>query len=105
MFVLQNLPCESRPGGTTMTDQQGEYRNLTLEEIAHAVTRFREATDVKQLTLAIEAGVDERTIQRIENGEKVNEDTLRKIAKAMRLHDNAFIGPRYVRKIEDVITE
>lgn len=88
-----------------MINQQGEYRNLTLEEIANAVTRFREATDVKQLTLAIEAGVDERTIQRIENGEKVNDDTLRKIAKAMRLHDNAFIGPRYVRKVEDVIVE
>ena len=80
----------------TTAEKQNEYRCLTPQEIGTAVTMFRKMAGMKQLTLALEAGVTERTVQRIENGEKVNEESLRKIAKAFRMDENSFIGPREV---------
>lgn len=73
-----------------------EYRCMTPEEIGEAVVMFRKMLDWKQLTLAIEAGVNERTVQRVERGEKVDDETLRKIGKAFRLRDPGFVGPRHV---------
>lgn len=75
---------------------KGEHRCLKPEEIGRTVVMFRKALDWKQLILAMEAGVNERTVQRIERGKKVDDDTLRKIAKALRLPENGFVGPRYV---------
>lgn len=81
---------------------KGEYRSLTPQEIASAVQMFRKMMDLKQLTLAIEAGVDERTVQRIERGEKVGDETLRRIGKALRLQEPGFVGPRYMRNPDEV---
>jgi DNA-binding XRE family transcriptional regulator len=50
----------------TTTQKQNEYRCLTPEEIGYAVAMFRQMAGMKQLTLALEAGVTERTVQRIE---------------------------------------
>jgi len=65
----------------------------------------------KQLALADEAGVTERTVERIEAGITVSDDTLRKVAKALKLREGAFTEPSYcpseaelmaeVRKIRD----
>jgi len=55
----------------TTQDQSNEYRCLTPEEIGKAVAMFRNLAGIKQLTLALEAGVTERTVQRIENGVKL----------------------------------
>jgi transcriptional regulator with XRE-family HTH domain len=87
------------------TKQQGEYRNLTAQEIGHAVITFRKMLGMKQLTLALDAGVDERTVQRIERGEKVNEDTLRKVAKVLGMKEDAFLGPRYVSTPEEAAAD
>jgi transcriptional regulator with XRE-family HTH domain len=87
------------------TKQQGEYRNLTSQEIGHAVITFRRMLGMKQLTLALDAGVDERTVQRIERGEKVNEDTLRKVAKVLGMREDAFLGPRYVSTPEEATAD
>src|SRR6267143_5620508 len=87
------------------TKQQAEYRNLTSQEIGHAVITFRKMLGMKQLTLALDAGVDERTVQRIERGEKVNEDTLRKVAKVLRMKEDAFLGPRYVSTPEEATAD
>ena len=54
------------------TKAKGEYRCLTPQEISSTVVMFRKMMDWKQLTLALEAGVNERTVQRIERGEKVD---------------------------------
>jgi len=75
---------------------ENEYRCLTPKEIGDAVAMFRKMAGMKQLTLALEAGVTERTVQRIENGEKVNDESLQRIAKAFRMDDTSFIGPREV---------
>lgn len=66
------------------------------------VVMFRKTMDWKQLTLALEAGVTERTVQRVEHGEKADDDTLRKIAKAFHLGTEAFLGPRYIATNEEL---
>ncbi len=81
--------------------KQNEYRCLTPQEIGDAVAMFRKMAGMKQLTLALEAGVTERTVQRIENGEKVNDESLQKIAKAFRMEDTSFVGPREVISKEE----
>jgi transcriptional regulator with XRE-family HTH domain len=81
---------------------KGEYRCLTPQEIGSTVAMFRKMMDWKQLTLALEAGVNERTVQRIERGEKVDDDTLRKIANALRLRGDGFLGPRYIPTSEEL---
>ena len=47
----------------TETTKQGEHRRPTPQEIGQAVMTFRKAIGMKQLSLALEAGVDERTVQ------------------------------------------
>ena len=84
---------------------KGEYRCLTPQEIGSTVVMFRKMMDWKQLTLALEADVHERTVQRIERGEKVDDDTLRKIAKALRLEGEGFLGPRYIPTSEELQAE
>ena len=89
----------------TTTQDQSNYRCLTPQEIGDAVVMFRKMAGMKQLTLALEAGVTERTVQRIEKGEKVNEDSLRAIARAFRMDENSFIGPRHVLSNEEAFEE
>jgi transcriptional regulator with XRE-family HTH domain len=84
---------------------KGEYRSLTPQEIGKWVARFRKMMDWKQLALAMEAGVTERTVQRIEHGEKVDDATLRKIGKAFRLGGEGFVGPRYIPTDEELQAE
>jgi len=85
----------------TTTENPNDYRCLTPQEIGTAVAMFRKTAGMKQLTLALEAGVTERTVQRIENGEKVNEESLQRIAKAFRMDENSFIGPRKILAPEE----
>ncbi len=82
---------------------KGDYRCLTPQEIGSMVAMFRKMMDWKQLTLAYEAGVSDRTVQRIECGEKVDDKTLRRIAKAFRLRGEGFVGPRYVATHEEAL--
>ena len=85
--------------------KQNEYRCLTPQEIGDAVATFRKVAGMKQLTLALESGLTERTVQRIEKGEKVNDDSLRAIARTFRMDENSFIGPRNVLSKEEALAE
>jgi transcriptional regulator with XRE-family HTH domain len=98
--------CDAGNGGiqTTMENSR-EYRCLTPQEIGKAVMMFRHAAGMKQITLAMEAGVTERTVQRIERGEKVNEESLRAIARAFRMDDNSFLGPRDVLSEDEAVAQ
>ena len=88
------------------TKQEGsEYRCLTPHEIGNSVALIRKMAGLKQLTVALEAGVTERTVQRIENGERGSEETLRKVAKALRMDEKAFIGPRKVLSSEEAVEQ
>lgn len=89
-----------------MTDTQtekGQFRFLAPDEIAAGVVNFRKQAGWKQITLAHEAGVTERTVQRVERGEKVDEETLRRIGRALRLTESAFVGPRYIPTEDETI--
>lgn len=89
-----------------MTTQNNEYRRMTPQEIGRAVTKFREIIGLKQINVADDAGLDERTVQRIECGNKVSDETLRKVAKAFRMNDeNYFIQPHPVLSSEDALEE
>jgi DNA-binding XRE family transcriptional regulator len=67
---------------TQIDNQGGEFRCFTPSEIGTVVATFRRSLDMKQITLAYEARVSERTVQRIEQGEKVDNETLRRVAKS-----------------------
>jgi transcriptional regulator with XRE-family HTH domain len=83
-------------------EKRGEYRTFTAAEFGELVKLFRLKNGWKQITLAYEARVTERTIQRIEKGEQVSDETRRQIAKAFRLPDDFFSKPGYVPSAEEV---
>lgn len=70
-----------------------EYFGLTPKDIGKSVKFFRSQAGWKQFPLAVEAGVDERTVQRIERGDKVSDESLRRVARAFHLRDDAFLEP------------
>jgi transcriptional regulator with XRE-family HTH domain len=78
------------------TETKGSFRRLTKEEIAQAVKRFRKSLDMKQYTLAVEAGIDERTVQRIEAGNEVSDESLARIAKVFGGAADLFTAPRLI---------
>jgi transcriptional regulator with XRE-family HTH domain len=86
-------------------NQQGEYRRFTLSEIGTMVAKFRESLDMKQITLAFEAHVSERTIQRIEQGEKVDDGTLRRVAKALKLAEDTFVAAHYIPSDDEIMAQ
>ena len=80
---------------------KGAFRAFTAAEFSELVKAFREAAGWKQITLAYEARITERTVQRIENGEPVSDETRRQVAKAFRLPEDFFIKPCYVPSTEE----
>jgi len=59
-------------------------------EIATAVKDRRRSEGMKQVTLARLAGVTERTIQRLESGQRVDHQTLQRVGKALGLVGEPF---------------
>lgn len=82
---------------------KGEYRNLTPKEIGDFVRSYRQVHGIKRITLAHDAGVSEKTLERIESGLRVSEEVYRKVALECRQQQNAFLGPRYIRTREEAI--
>jgi transcriptional regulator with XRE-family HTH domain len=66
------------------------------------VRELRKYLGFKQLALADAAGVTERTIQRVERGGTVEDETLRKVARALGLGENAFLRPDYHPSTEEL---
>ena len=90
---------------TNSNIKEGEFRRFTPEEIGSTVMALRGLMDMKQITLAYEAGVSERTIQRIERGEKVDDETLKRVAKALKLPEETFVVAKYIPSPEEAATE
>src|ERR1035437_216027 len=82
--------------------KNGEFRTLTAQEFGNLVAMFRKALHWKQINLAYEAGIDERTIQRVEAGQQVSDDTRRQIARTFKLPEDEFLKPRYVPTEEEI---
>lgn len=51
--------------------------------IGRKISRIRELRGIKQETLALEMGVSQQTVSRMEQSENVEEETLQKVAKAL----------------------
>ena len=56
----------------------------------------------KQFTLAHEAGVTVRTIERLEAGERMSDETLNKVAKVLKLREGAFTEASYYPSEEEL---
>jgi transcriptional regulator with XRE-family HTH domain len=90
---------------TETINDSSAYRRLTPGEVAFMVKHLRAHFELKQLALAQDAGVNERTIERIEAGIAVSDETLRKIAKALKLAENAFTEPTYCPSDEELMAQ
>jgi len=82
-ITMSPINVENAPG----------VRSLTPSEIATAVRSHREFAGMKQVTLAQLAGVTERTIQRLESGQRMDDQTLRDVAVALGLAGQSFVDP------------
>src|ERR1700733_8126804 len=69
-----NMETETKNPGNA----NGTYRRVAPAEVAWMVKEIRTHFGLKQLALAQDACVTERTIERIEAGIAVSDDTLRK---------------------------
>jgi transcriptional regulator with XRE-family HTH domain len=83
----------------------GAYQRPAPKDIAFMVKELRAYFGWKQLALADEAGVTERTVERIEAGITVSDDTLRKVAKALKLREGAFTEPSYCPSEAELMAE
>lgn len=82
-----------------------ENRRYTPTEVGALVRQLRDGLAWKQVTLAAAAHVDERTIQRVEAGEAVNDATLQKIAAALRLDPSHFTAKHVIKSPEQLQKE
>jgi transcriptional regulator with XRE-family HTH domain len=89
----------------SQTNDTGTFGPPTQQEIAMLVKELRAYFGWKQLALAAEAGVTERTVERTEAGVKVSDDTLRKIAKALKLRERAFTDMYYHPSDKELMAE
>ncbi len=81
----------------------GTFERPTPDEIAFCVREVRDYLGWKQLYLALEAGVDERAVQRIEAAKKVSDDSLRQVAKALNLREEAFVEATYCPPAQELL--
>jgi transcriptional regulator with XRE-family HTH domain len=75
--------------------KKGTYERPDPGIIASVVKEMRTYRGWKQFALAHEAGVTLRTVERLEAGERVSDDTLSKIEKALKFKEGAFTQARY----------
>lgn len=78
----------------------GTYRKLTATEIGQVVASCRKEQGMKQITLADRAGVNEKTIQRLENGTVVGVATLEAVALALGFPEDSFTKIHFVPDVE-----
>jgi transcriptional regulator with XRE-family HTH domain len=105
LFLLRNIPKTCTIANEMIfmkylkkstTYPTGVIRLLLPIEIAQIVKLLRYDSGFKQITLARKANVTERTIQRLEAGEKVDSSTLERVANAFKLIKNEFTKPHYI---------
>jgi len=80
----------------------GTYKRPEPDVIASFVKELRAHLGWKQFALAHEAGVTVRTIERLEAGERMSDETLNKVAKALKLRESAFTEATYCPSDEEL---
>ncbi|MDP4569891.1 helix-turn-helix domain-containing protein [Pseudomonas sp. LPH60] len=84
----------------------GQPRMLSLEEFATLIRKMREAFQWSQETLAELAGLNVRTVQRVENAKSASIDTRRALAVAFEIEDiDAFNKPFAIPTEEELKAE
>jgi transcriptional regulator with XRE-family HTH domain len=81
---------------TVVSGINGEYRQLTLAEIALMVKALRKLRGFKQSALAAQACVVERTLERLETGKSVSAQTYERVAAALQLDPALFTSEIFV---------
>ncbi len=87
--------------GENITGIRGEFRDLAPKEIGDFVRSMRKLRETKRLVLAQEAGISEKSLERLESGVRVSDEVYRKVALAVGQKEDAFLGPRYIRTREE----
>lgn len=80
-----------------------EFRELTPKEVGDFVRSMRKLHETKRLVLADEAGISEKSLERLESGIRVSEEVYRKVALAVGQKEDAFLGPRYIPTPEEAV--
>ena len=86
-----------------VTGIKGEFRELTPKEIGDFVRSMRRLRETKRLVLADEAGISEKSLERLESGVRVSDEVYRKVALAVGQKADAFLGPHYIRTPEEAL--
>lgn len=87
-------------------NKSGQPRMLSLEEFATLIRKMREAFQWSQETLAELAGLNVRTVQRVENAKSASSDTRRALAVAFEIEDiDAFNKPFAIPTEEELKAE
>jgi transcriptional regulator with XRE-family HTH domain len=86
-----------------VTGIRGEFRELTSKEIGDFVRSMRKLRETKRLVLADQAGISEKSLERLESGIRVSDEVYRKVALAVGQKEDAFLGPRYIATPEEAL--
>lgn len=84
---------------------QGEFRKPTPKEVGEVVKMLREGLGMKQFALAEAANMTERTLQRVESGVKASDATLKRLAVALNLAEDAFTSQQHILNPDEVQQE
>lgn len=79
----------------------GQPRLLNLEELAAVIRKMREVFQWSQETLAELAGLNVRTVQRVENAKSASIDTRRALARAFDIEDIDTFNKPFVIPTEE----
>jgi transcriptional regulator with XRE-family HTH domain len=98
-FVLDGdkVVSENMNGG------RGEHRRLTAPEVGVMIRMFREGQGIKRAALAADANMSEKTLERAESGQGVNEESSRRIARALGMQEDVFLKEHHIPAPEEAI--
>jgi transcriptional regulator with XRE-family HTH domain len=82
---------------------RGEYRRLTSMEVGVLIRAFREGRGINRAVLAADANMSEKTLERAEGGQGISEGSCRRIARALGLQEDLFVGEKYIPGPEEAL--
>jgi transcriptional regulator with XRE-family HTH domain len=87
----------------TESGRQGEHRRLTPAEIGNFVLRTRTERKIKRASLAADANLSDKTLERLEAGERVGDPSYQQMALALGLPKDLFTAEAYVPTPEEAV--
>lgn len=79
----------------------GEFRRPNAGEIGMIIRALRADRGIKRASLAADAAISEKTLERAEAGQSIREMSHRRIARALGLREDAFLAELYVPALEE----